>query len=88
VPADEYLGFLVESGFGKECPAAVKEFWFEETRKNYRGEEGRKRIRMAAINLRERDGLHLRAGDVACPVMWLHVSFVLWCGDGLNANVE
>jgi pimeloyl-ACP methyl ester carboxylesterase len=27
---------------------------------------------MAAINLRDRDGLHLRAGDVVCPVLWLH----------------
>lgn len=29
---------------------------------------------MAAINLRERDGLHGRLFDVTCPVMWLHVS--------------
>lgn len=31
---------------------------------------------MAAINLRERDGLHGRLFDVRCPVMWLHVSFL------------
>jgi hypothetical protein len=30
---------------------------------------------MAAINLRDRDGLHMRASDVKCPVLWLHVSF-------------
>src|SRR6185369_16427282 len=35
---------------------------------------GRRRARMAAINLRERDGLHGRLFDVKCPVMWLHVS--------------
>ncbi len=29
---------------------------------------------MAAINLRERDGLLGRLFDVQCPVMWLHVS--------------
>ena len=29
---------------------------------------------MAAINLRDRDGLHGRLFDVRCPVMWLHVS--------------
>ena len=29
---------------------------------------------MAAINLKERDGLHSRLFDVRCPVMWLHVS--------------
>lgn len=27
---------------------------------------------MAAINPRERDGLHGRLFDVRCPVMWLH----------------
>ena len=27
---------------------------------------------MAAINLRERDGLHSRLFDVRCPVLWLH----------------
>jgi pimeloyl-ACP methyl ester carboxylesterase len=27
---------------------------------------------MAAINLRERDGLHGRLFDVKCPVLWLH----------------
>jgi len=27
---------------------------------------------MAAINLRERDGLHGRLPDVKCPVLWLH----------------
>jgi len=52
----------------------VRSFWFKEVKKNYQGEEGRKRIRMAAINLRDRDGLHLRLSDVVCPVLWLHVS--------------
>ena len=28
---------------------------------------------MAAINLRDRDGLHGRLFDIKCPVMWLHV---------------
>lgn len=27
---------------------------------------------MAAINLRERDGLHSRLSDVKCPVLWMH----------------
>ena len=27
---------------------------------------------MAAINLRDRDGLHGRLFDVRCPVLWLH----------------
>ena len=40
-------------------------------------DDGRRRARMAAINLRERDGLHGRLFDVKCPVMWLHVSGLL-----------
>lgn len=36
------------------------------------GDEGRKRILMAAINLRDRDGLHGRLGLVKCPVLWMH----------------
>jgi len=31
---------------------------------------------MAAINLKERDGLHSRLSDIRCPGMWLHVSIV------------
>lgn len=66
-------------GFGKEeCPEDVRRFWNDEIKKNYQGDEGRRRIRMCAINLRDRDGLHLRLSDVVCPVLWLHVSGVLW----------
>lgn len=72
-PPASFAEFLVSSGFGPKCPQATKEFWTEQLKKNYEGEEGRKRIRMASINLRDRDGLHLRAGDVKCPVLWLHV---------------
>ncbi|KAH7385478.1 Alpha/Beta hydrolase protein [Phaeosphaeria sp. MPI-PUGE-AT-0046c] len=71
-PPSSFADFLISSGFGPNCPQAMKEFWTEQLKKNYEGEEGRKRIRMAAINLRDRDGLHLRAGDIKCPVLWLH----------------
>jgi hypothetical protein len=54
----------------------VRDYWVSEIEKNYAGDEGRKRIRMAAINLRDRDGLHTRAADVECPVLWLHVSLL------------
>ena len=40
-------------------------------------DDGRRRARMAAINLRERDGLHGRLFDIKCAVMWLHVSDLL-----------
>ncbi|RAR06431.1 zinc-binding dehydrogenase [Stemphylium lycopersici] len=71
-PSSDFANFLVGQGFGQDCPADVKEFWVAELQKNYKGEEGRKRIRMAAINLRDRDGLHMRLADVVCPVLWLH----------------
>lgn len=76
-PDDRFCDFLVDIGFGKDCLADTREYWRKTIKENYRGEEGRKRARMAAINLRERDGLHGRLFDVRCPVLWLHVSRVL-----------
>ncbi|KAF1938086.1 alpha/beta-hydrolase [Clathrospora elynae] len=72
VPSKQYSNFLIDIGFGTDCPTDVREYWVREIEKNYEGDEGRRRIRMAAINLRDRDGLHLRVGDVVCPVLWLH----------------
>ncbi|KAK1817682.1 hypothetical protein LTR12_007883 [Friedmanniomyces endolithicus] len=71
-PSEAYADFLIDIGFGKECPKETRGFWVKEIQKNYRGDEGRRRIRMAAINLAERDGLHARLSDVRCPVLWLH----------------
>ena len=71
-PSEAYADFLIDIGFGKECPKETRGFWVKEIQKNYRGDEGRRRIRMAAINLAERDGLHSRLADVRCPVLWLH----------------
>ncbi|OJJ88960.1 alpha/beta fold hydrolase [Aspergillus glaucus CBS 516.65] len=68
-----YCDFLIEIGFGKdECPAETRDFWRKAIRENYKGDEGRRRVRMAAINLRDRDGLHPRLSDIQCPVLWLH----------------
>lgn len=73
-PGDAYSDFLIDIGFGKEtCPPETRDFWRKTIRENYHGDEGRRRIRMAAINLRDRDGLHPRLSDVKCPVLWLHV---------------
>ena len=70
---DSYLNMLVDLGLGKECEAGLRDFWVNETRERYRGDDGRKRARMASINLRDRDGLHGRLWDVTFPVLWLHV---------------
>lgn len=82
-PGDAYSDFLIDIGFGKEtCPSETRDFWRKTIRENYHGDEGRRRIRMAAINLRDRDGLHPRLSDVKCPVLWLHVGLVscFWGG--------
>ncbi|KAG9953637.1 alpha/beta-hydrolase, partial [Aureobasidium melanogenum] len=71
-PGNEFADFLIDIGFGKDCESSVRDFWRSEIASNYVGEEGRKRIRMATINLRDRDGLHGRLTDVKCPVLWLH----------------
>ncbi|KAL6717550.1 hypothetical protein ACLMJK_005465 [Lecanora helva] len=71
-PDDGFCNFLIDIGFGKNCDSAVRDFWKKTIKSNYKGDEGRQRARMAAINLRERDGLHGRLFDVKCPVMWLH----------------
>jgi len=71
-PPDSYSHFLIDIGFGKDCPSSTRDFWLETIRSNYTGDAGRRRIRMAAINLSERDGLHGRLFDVRCPVLWLH----------------
>lgn len=72
-PPAEYSTFLCDSGFGEKCSTETREFWGEVVPSNYAGDEGRRRMRMSLINLRERDGLHGRLFDVKCPVMWMHV---------------
>jgi hypothetical protein len=69
-----YCDFLIDIGFGKTCSQETRDFWRKTIQANYQGDDGRRRARMAAINLRDRDGLHGRLFDVTCPVMWLHVS--------------
>ena len=71
-PSEEYANALIDIGFGKNCASDVRQFWIDTIQSNYRGDDGRRRARMAAINLRERDGLHGRLFDVKCPVLWLH----------------
>lgn len=72
VPAETFCNFLIDAGFGADCPADVRALWTRTVQENYRGDEGRKRLRMATINLRDRDTLHCRVDDVRCPVLWMH----------------
>lgn len=73
-PPDQYCDLLLDSGFGPDVKEEVKKFWIKEIKANYHGDDGRKRIRMAAINLKDRDSLLDRVWDIRCPVRWLHVS--------------
>ena len=85
-PSLEYCDLLIDIGFGDGCPLEVREFWRKTIRNNYQGDDGRRRIRMAAINLRDRDGLHGRLFDVRCPVMWLHVCFSIRARDYMRGH--
>ncbi|KMP02222.1 hypothetical protein CISG_06171 [Coccidioides immitis RMSCC 3703] len=67
-----YCDFLIDAGFGANCPSEVRAFWSQTLQSKYRGNGGRKRIRMAAVNLRDRDTLHSRLWDIRCPVLWMH----------------
>ena len=71
-PSEDYCNFLVDTGFGPKTDPETRKLWKEIIQSNYTGDSGRRRARMAAINLRERDGLHSRLYDVRCPVLWLH----------------
>ncbi|KAL5045442.1 hypothetical protein BDW71DRAFT_214984 [Aspergillus fruticulosus] len=70
---NSYCDVLINIGFN-DCSTEVRDFWRRRAtiKDNYRDDEGRRRIRMAAITLAERNGLHLRLPDICCPVRWLH----------------
>ena len=65
---------IMELGFGPKYDRPMQEFWRKEVLANYGGEEGKRRLRMCAINMRDRDGLHSRLADVKCPVLWMQGS--------------
>jgi len=71
-PTDDYCNYIIDIGFGKDCPASTRKQWTELVKKNYAGDDGRKRIRECAVNLRDRDGLHARLYNIRCPVLWVH----------------
>jgi len=67
-----YCDFLIDIGFGKDVDSKVRDFWRKEIQDNYRGTDGKARLHMASINLRDRDSLHARIALLTCPVLWLH----------------
>lgn len=73
---DVWCGMVAGLGFGSAVTQDTVEFWKQTVRDVYKGDEGRRKVRMAVICLLERDGLLLRLRDVKCPVYWLQVSYI------------
>ncbi|WP_089404382.1 alpha/beta fold hydrolase [Geodermatophilus saharensis] len=71
VPAEMVDAVLAE-GFGPDVPPAERAFWHARHQENYAGDDGRERLRLASVNLRDRDGLHGRLDGVRCPLLWMH----------------
>ncbi|RWA14193.1 hypothetical protein EKO27_g913 [Xylaria grammica] len=67
-PGNDYRDFLMDIGYGKMVEDNVKAFWGESLKANHAGDEGKRRICMAAVTLASRDSLHARlpygTGDV------------------------
>ena len=70
---DVWCGMVAGVGFGDGVSAETVEFWKKTVSEVYRGDEGRKKVRMAVICLVGRDGLLMRLRDIKCPVHWLQV---------------
>ncbi len=68
----ELVDATLAEGFGDDVAPEERAFWHETHQRNYAGDDGRKRLRLSSINLRDRDGLHGRLDAVRCPVLWMH----------------
>lgn len=71
---EEWRGMVATLGFGGGVTAETVDWWKNALKEVYKGDEGRRKARMAVICLLERDGLFLRLRDIKCPVYWLQVS--------------
>lgn len=71
---DGLCNTIMDLGIGPDNKGSLRSQFIATMKENYRGDDGRRRARMATINLRDRDGLRGRLFDVTCPVLWMHVS--------------
>ncbi|KAH7316745.1 Alpha/Beta hydrolase protein [Stachybotrys elegans] len=69
-----WCGMVGQLGFSGTASAETLAFWGRTLKEVYSGEEGRKKLRMALLNLMERDGLLRRLRDIKCPVYWLQAA--------------
>ncbi|TQS33973.1 hypothetical protein Golomagni_05666, partial [Golovinomyces magnicellulatus] len=70
-PGNDYNEFLMDVGYGKTVDEPTKAFWAKSLHDTYHGDEGKRRICMAAVALAGRDGLLQRLPYIRCPVLWL-----------------
>lgn len=71
VVPEEFVDAVLGAGLGADVADDERAFWYAAHQRHYAGDDGRRRLRTATINLRDRDGLHARLADVRCPVLWL-----------------
>ncbi|KAK4148451.1 Alpha/Beta hydrolase protein [Chaetomidium leptoderma] len=68
---DVWCGMVATMGFGAAGTPELVTFWTDTLKAVYRGDEGRKKLKMALGCLLDRDGLVRRVRDITCPVYWL-----------------
>jgi hypothetical protein len=84
---DVWCGMVATLGFGDKGTPEMVQFWTETLKGVYRGDEGRKKLKMALGCLLTRDGLLMRVRDITCPVYWLQVcSLSRVCREGYFAQ--
>ena len=66
VPTD-FVDAVLGAGLGEDVSEDERAFWHSVYQQNYTGDDGRHRLRVCTINLRDRDGLHARLGGRALP---------------------
>lgn len=71
VVPDDFVTAVLGAGLGENVSDDERDFWLTTYRANYTGDDGRRRLRTSTVNLRDRDGLEARLGDVTCPVLWV-----------------
>ncbi|KAJ9148533.1 Dihydrolipoyllysine-residue acetyltransferase component of acetoin cleaving system [Pleurostoma richardsiae] len=68
---DVWCGMVGSIGFGDGTTPEKVQFWTDTLKSVYKGDEGRKKAKMALLCLITRDGLLYRVKDIKCPVYWL-----------------
>ncbi|KAL2192870.1 Alpha/Beta hydrolase protein [Corynascus similis CBS 632.67] len=68
---DVWCGMVATLGFGAAGTPDMVAFWTKALKDIYKGDDGRKKLKMALACLLDRDGLCRRVRDVVCPVYWL-----------------